>query len=430
MQTNLADFIKDTPEGREAEAILRACVHCGFCTATCPTYQLLGDELDGPRGRIYLIKQVLEGASATAKTQLHLDRCLTCRSCETTCPSGVRYGRLLDIGRPIVDRQVGRGVVEAFARRTLRSVIPKPSRFAPLLKLGQTARPLLHGALKRKVPPAARATPWPTRSHARRMLVLDGCAQPSLSPNTNAAAARVLDRLGITLVRAPRAGCCGAVSYHLNAQQEGLDYMRRNIDAWWPHIEHGAEAIVMTASGCATMVAEYGHLLARDPAYAEKAKRVSALMKDISEVIAAEQDKIKALVKSSFILHPSSFAFHAPCSLQHGLKMKGKVEALLASLGFKLTAVPDAHLCCGSAGTYSILQPELSQQLLQNKVTALTSGAPEAIVTANIGCQSHLQTATALPVMHWIEALDQRLMQNSQSSDRAQTDLNQVNYPT
>ncbi|MEK7231102.1 MAG: glycolate oxidase subunit GlcF, partial [Pseudomonadota bacterium] len=418
------------PEGREAEAILRACVHCGFCTATCPTYQLLGDELDGPRGRIYLIKQVLEGASATAKTQLHLDRCLTCRSCETTCPSGVRYGRLLDIGRPIVDRQVGRGVVEAFARRTLRSVIPKPSRFAPLLKLGQTARPLLHGALKRKVPPAARATPWPTRSHARRMLVLDGCAQPSLSPNTNAAAARVLDRLGITLVRAPRAGCCGAVSYHLNAQQEGLDYMRRNIDAWWPHIEHGAEAIVMTASGCATMVAEYGHLLARDPAYAEKAKRVSALMKDISEVIAAEQDKIKALVKSSFILHPSSFAFHAPCSLQHGLKMKGKVEALLASLGFKLTAVPDAHLCCGSAGTYSILQPELSQQLLQNKVTALTSGAPEAIVTANIGCQSHLQTATALPVMHWIEALDQRLMQNSQSSDRAQTDLNQVNYPT
>ncbi len=405
-------------------------MHCGFCTATCPTYQLLGDELDGPRGRIYLIKQVLEGASATAKTQLHLDRCLTCRSCETTCPSGVRYGRLLDIGRPIVDRQVGRGVVEAFARRTLRSVIPKPSRFAPLLKLGQTARPLLHGALKRKVPPAARATPWPTRSHARRMLVLDGCAQPSLSPNTNAAAARVLDRLGITLVRAPRAGCCGAVSYHLNAQQEGLDYMRRNIDAWWPHIEHGAEAIVMTASGCATMVAEYGHLLARDPAYAEKAKRVSALMKDISEVIAAEQDKIKALVKSSFILHPSSFAFHAPCSLQHGLKMKGKVEALLASLGFKLTAVPDAHLCCGSAGTYSILQPELSQQLLQNKVTALTSGAPEAIVTANIGCQSHLQTATALPVMHWIEALDQRLMQNSQSSDRAQTDLNQVNYPT
>ena len=418
MQTNLADFVKNTPEGREAEAILRACVHCGFCTATCPTYQLLGDELDGPRGRIYLIKQVLEGATATAKTQLHLDRCLTCRSCETTCPSGVRYGRLLDIGRNIVDRQVGRGMVETFARRTLRAVIPNPSLFAPLLKLGQSTRPLLPAALKRKVPPSADATPWPTRSHARRMLVLDGCAQASLSPNTNAAAARVLDWLGITLVRAPRAGCCGAVSYHLNAQDEGLAYMRRNIDAWWPHIEQGLEAIVVTASGCATMVAEYGHLLARDPAYADKAKRVSALMKDVSEVIAAEKDRLKTLHPSLFTLH-AKVAFHAPCSLQHGLKMKGKVEALLVDLGFELTPVPDAHLCCGSAGTYSILQPELSRHLLQNKVTALTSGAPAAIVTANIGCQSHLQTATALPVMHWIEALDERLMLDLQSADHA-----------
>ena len=416
MQTNLADFIKDTPEGREAEAILRACVHCGFCTATCPTYQLLGDELDGPRGRIYLIKQVLEGATATVRTQLHLDRCLACRSCETSCPSGVRYGRLLDIGRHVVDSRVGRGVLETFARRTLRAVIPNPSLFAPLLKLGQSTRALLPTALKRKVPPAANATPWPTRAHPRRMLVLEGCVQSSLSPNTNAAAARVLDRLGITLLRAPQAGCCGAVSYHLDAQDEGLAYMRRNIDAWWPYLEQGAEAIVMTASGCATMVAEYGHLLARDPAYAEKAKRVSVLMKDISEVIAAEKDQLKSLPSHASRLTPyRKVAFHAPCSLQHGLKMKGKVEALLADLGFELTPVPDAHLCCGSAGTYSILQPELSQQLLQNKVTALTSGAPAAIITANIGCQSHLQTATALPVMHWIEALDARL--NCSSSD-------------
>ncbi len=410
MQTDLADFIKDTPQGREADSILRKCVHCGFCSATCPTYQLLGDELDGPRGRIYLMKQVLEGAQATAKTQLHLDRCLTCRACETTCPSGVQYGRLLDIGRAVVDDQVGRGPAESLIRKTLRAVIPHASRFAPLLKLGQLARPLLFGTLKRKVPPPAPASAWPAGSHQRKMLVLDGCAQPSLSPNTNAAAARVLDKLGITLMRAAQAGCCGAVSFHLNEQDEGLGYMRRNIDAWWPHIEQGTEAIVMTASGCGAMVAEYGHLLANDPAYAEKAARVSALMKDISEVIAAEIAKLKAL--PSFVSSPASLpkmAFHPPCSLQHGLKMKGQVETLLTDLGFHLTAVPDAHLCCGSAGTYSILQPDLSQQLLKNKINALTSGAPAVIVTANIGCQAHLQSATGLPVMHWIEALDARL---------------------
>jgi len=407
MQTNLAAFIKDTPAGREAEAILRNCVHCGFCTATCPTYQLLGDELDGPRGRIYLIKQVLEGATATARTQLHLDRCLTCRACETTCPSGVSYGRLADIGRHIVDAQVGRSMAGAFFRKMLRTVIPHPSLFSSLLRLGQFMRPLLPGAIRRKVPPPARSTPWPAASHARRMLVLEGCVQPSLSPNTNAAAARILDRLGITLVRAPQAGCCGAVSYHLNAQSEGLDHMRRNIDAWWPAIEQGVEAIVMTASGCATMVADYGRLLAGNPAYAEKAKRVSAMMKDISEVIAAEKDRLKTLHPSPFAPDPK-VVFHPPCSLQHGLQIKGKVEALLAELGFELTPVADAHLCCGSAGTYSILQPELSQQLLRNKIAALASGAPSAIITANIGCQSHLQTATALPVMHWIEALDQR----------------------
>jgi glycolate oxidase iron-sulfur subunit len=414
METNLADFIKDTPQGREAEAILRKCVHCGFCAATCPTYQLLGDELDGPRGRIYLMKQVLEGKPATAKTQLHLDRCLSCRSCETTCPSGVQYGRLLDIGRAVVDQQVGRGLVETVTRKALRAVVPHASRFAPLLSLGQMARPALFGALKRKVPPPARTSVWPTSVHARKMLVLDGCVQPSLSPNTNAATARVLDRLGITLIRAPQAGCCGAVPYHLNAQDEGLDYMRRNIDAWWPYIAQGAEALVMTASGCGAMVAEYGHLLALDPAYAEKAARVSALMKDISQVIAVEKSKVVEMLKSSIRNpHSSKLAFHAPCTLQHGLKLKGTVETLLTELGFQLTSVPDSHLCCGSAGTYSLLQPALSQQLLKNKIAALASGAPAAIVTANIGCQSHLQTATSLPVMHWIEALDARLAKSA-----------------
>jgi len=408
MQTHLADFIRDTPEGLEADAILRKCVHCGFCNATCPTYQLLGDELDGPRGRIYLIKQVLEGAAPTGKTQLHLDRCLTCRACETTCPSGVEYGRLVDIGRELVEQRVPRGPADAAWRRALMTVIPRRGVFGPLLKLGQWTRAALPSALKRKVPPPqAQPTPWPVRSHGRRMLVLEGCVQPSLSPATNAAAARVLDRLGIALARAPGAGCCGAVSYHLNARDEALATMRRLIDAWWPHIEQGAEAIVITASGCGVMVKDYGHALAHDPAYAEKAKRVSDLARDISEVVIAEKSKLIALVPRASSLAPRRrVAFHAPCTLQHGMRIKGSVEALLAELGYDLTPVPDAHLCCGSAGTYSILQPDLSQRLLQNKIIALSGGAPAAILTANIGCQAHLQTATALRVRHWIETLD------------------------
>jgi len=382
-----------------------------MCIATCPTYQLLSDELDGPRGRIYLIKQVLEGAVPTAKTQLHLDRCLTCRACETTCPTGVRYGRLVDIGRHLVDERVARGPIESAWRQALNAVIPDPALFAPLLKLGQFARPLLPAALRSKVPAApAAAKPWPVAIHARKMLVLEGCAQPSLSPATNAAAARVLDRLGISLIRAPKAGCCGAVSFHLSEQQEALGYMRRNIDAWWPHIEHGAEGIVITASGCGVTVKEYGHYLGQDLAYAEKARRISELAKDISEVIAGESAKLKPLVtRHSSPVTNQRVAFHAPCSLQHGLKLQGKVETLLAEFGYSLTDVPEAHLCCGSAGTYSILQPELSQRLRDNKIAALTGGMPSAILTANIGCQAHLQGATALPVRHWIEALDEAL---------------------
>lgn len=410
METRLADFIQDTPAGDEAESILRKCVHCGFCTATCPTYQLLGDELDGPRGRIYLIKQVLEGAQATAKTQLHLDRCLTCRACETTCPSGVHYSRLLDIGRSVVEQQVGRGIDDRLQRAALRAVVPNAERFGTLLKLGQMARPLLPAALKQKLPQATPpAGAWPRSGHARRMLALEGCAQPSLSPATNAAAARVLDRLGISLVRARRASCCGAVSFHLNAHDEALDYMRRNIDAWWPHIEAGAERIVITASGCGVMVQDYGHALQHDAAYAEKAKRVSELACDISDVIAAELPQLQSRLAPHASRLTPKIAFHAPCTLQHGMKKKGTVEALLTELGFELTPVADAHLCCGSAGTYSILQPELSARLRDNKIAALDAGAPAAILTANIGCQSHLQGATTLPVRHWIEALDERL---------------------
>lgn len=400
MQTHLADSIRDTEAGREADAILRKCVHCGFCLATCPTYQLLGDELDSPRGRIYLIKQVLEGETPTETTQLHLDRCLTCRNCETTCPSGVEYGRLADIGRQIVEDKVERHLPGRLARRFLRMLIPHRDRFAAALWLGQLVRPVLPANLKRRVPAPSSAKPRPQRRHDRRMLVLEGCVQPSLAPNTNAAAARVLDRLGIELVSLDDT-CCGAVSYHLSATGEGLDYMRRNIDVWWPHIEAGVEAIVVTASGCGAMIREYGHVLRHDPEYANKAARVTELARDISEVLAAED-----LSRLASAGARPRVAFHPPCTLQHGLKIRGLAERILADAGFELTPVPDAHLCCGSAGTYSILQKDLANRLKANKLEALEQGGPEVIATANIGCQAHLQSGTELPVRHWVELLD------------------------
>jgi glycolate oxidase iron-sulfur subunit len=414
MKTNLADFIRDTPEGREANAILRACVHCGFCTATCPTYQLLGDELDGPRGRIYLMKELFEGGKVSDKTQLHLDRCLTCRSCETTCPSGVRYGRLVDIGRNVVDKQVGRGFAQKLWRSTLKTVIPNPALFNPLLRLGQLSRGVLPEALARKVPPRVRPTAWPISRHARRMLVLQGCVQPGIAPSINPAMARVLDRIGISLVAAREAGCCGAVAYHLDAQHDGLDAMRHNVDAWWPYVEQGVEAIVMTASGCGVMVKEYGELLERDPRYGTKAKRISELTKDASEILSSQHEALESLLKRPAQARNQEsrvtrVAFHSPCTLQHGQQIRGVVEALLSAAGGKLTTVPDAHLCCGSAGTYSILQPTLSRRLLTNKVAALESGSPQVIATANIGCLAHIQTGTELPVRHWIELLDDAL---------------------
>ena len=402
MQTSLSDEFKNTAIGQEADTILRSCVHCGFCTATCPTYQIQGDELDGPRGRIYLIKQVLEGQPATAKTQLHLDRCLTCRSCESTCPSGVQYGHLVDIGRAVVEQQVGRSWREMLLRRTLRAVIPHRHRFAALLKLGRLFRPLLPAALQHHIPQAQSAGAWPAVRHARKMLVLQGCAQPATTPLTNASAARVLDRLGVSLLEIRGAGCCGALSHHLNAQQEAQDFARRNIDAWWPHIMAGAEAIVMTASGCGVMVKDYGHLLCHDPAYAEKAAQVAALTRDLVEVLLDEDLTPLAPAQTGAI------AVHAPCTLQHGQKLPNAVETLLLRASFTLTAVPDAHLCCGSAGTYSILQPALSQQLLQNKLAALNSGQPQQIVTANVGCQMHLASQAEIPVRHWIELFDPR----------------------
>jgi glycolate oxidase iron-sulfur subunit len=412
METHLAAFIRDTTAGREAEEILRKCVHCGFCTATCPTYQLLGDELDGPRGRIYLIKQVLEGVLPTAKTRLHLDRCLTCRSCESTCPSGVHYSRLLDIGRALVEQRVPRHGVDAVLRGTLREVLPRPALFGTAMKLGQMVRPLLPGMLKAKVPPPTSAgsrLPVAPGGQVRKMIALAGCAQPSMYPNINGATQRVLARLGIHLFEALEAGCCGAVRLHLNDAEGARADARRNIDAWWPHINSGSEAIVITASGCGVQVKDYGHLLQDDPAYAARAARIAELTRDVSEVVTAEKEALTALLEKSAPAGRQALAFHAPCTLQHGLKLKGGVEQILGAAGFELTPVADSHLCCGSAGTYSILQPEIAQQLRDNKLAALTAGKPAGIASANIGCIAHLQSATGLPLKHWIEWLDERL---------------------
>ena len=414
MQTKLAAQYQGTPDGEAAEAILRKCVHCGFCTATCPTYQLLGDELDGPRGRIYLMKQVLEGETPTRKTQLHLDRCLTCRNCETTCPSGVDYGHLIDIGRKLVDAQVERPASERVLRWALKEGLPSPL-FAPAMRVGQALRPLLPAALQAKVPVPQATRAWPTRSHARKVLLLAGCVQPAMLPNINGATARVLDAVGVETLLASKAGCCGALKFHLNDQRGGLDEMRNNVDAWWPHVESGAvEAIVMNASGCGVTVKEYGHLLRDDPRYAARAARISALTKDLSELLPAMVEHLLAvrpqLPEAVARLAPR-LAFHPPCTLQHGQQLTGGVERALAALGFSIgVAANEAHLCCGSAGTYSVLQPALAKRLRERKLDNLASVGAQVIVSANIGCISHLQSGTGTPVRHWVEVLDDALM--------------------
>jgi glycolate oxidase iron-sulfur subunit len=388
MQTAIAPEFAGTADGAEAEAILRKCVHCGFCTATCPTYQVLGDDLDSPRGRIYLIKRVLEGAEVTGKTRLHLDRCLTCRACETTCPSGVRYGHLVDIGRAVVEARTRRPLFDRLRRALLAFALPRRWLFAPALGLARAV------GLQPKATPAAA---WPEARHRRKMLALAGCVQPSLAPSINAAAARVLDRIGISLIEVPGAGCCGALRFHLNYQDDGRDDMRALIDAWWPLVERGeVEAIVMTASGCGVAVKEYAHLLAQDPQYAAKAARISAITKDLCEVLdPGLSGKGKGAV-----------AFQSPCTLQHGQQLRGKVEQLLQAAGYSLTPVEDAHLCCGSAGTNSLLQPETANELRTRKLAALQAGTPAWIATANVGCLSHLQGAATTPVKHWIELID------------------------
>ena len=429
MQTNLSPEFKGTRDGEAAEAILRKCVHCGFCTATCPTYQLLGDELDGPRGRIYLMKQMLEGAEVTRKTQLHLDRCLTCRNCETTCPSGVQYGHLVDIGRKIIEERVQRPLGERLMRGALKSGLTSPL-FGPAMKLGQLVRPLLPAALKHKVPAkaGARAHQWPQRTHKRKVLMLLGCVQPAMMPGINSATARVLDAAGIQTLVASDAGCCGAIRTHLNDIDGGLRDMRRNIDAWWPLVEGlttqgRVEAIVMNASGCGVAVKDYGHALAHDTDYAQKANRISALTRDLSELLPELVPALKArlaLPRSAgeqgggATFTPARrverLAFHPPCTLQHGQQLRGGVETHLGALGFDVQIAPvESHLCCGSAGTYSVLQPELATQLRDRKLGNLAPIAADTIISANIGCIQHLQSGTTTPVRHWVEVLDEAL---------------------
>jgi glycolate oxidase iron-sulfur subunit len=407
METRLAAAFQGTAHGAAAEAILRACVHCGFCNATCPTYRLLGDELDGPRGRIYQIKQVLEGAPATPVTQLHLDRCLTCRNCETTCPSGVEYGRLLDIGRAAVDAQVPRPAVTRALHWVLREGLTRRRLFAGALRAGRALRWMLPASLRATLRPARPAGEWPRRSHPRKVLLLNSCTQGALAPSIDAASARVLDALGIEALVDPRSGCCGAIRHHLGDPRGALDDARRNIDAWWPRLDSsGVEAVVLNASGCAALVRDYGHLLADDPAYREKARRVSAAARDLGEFLAPEQAALKRCAATPA---PMRLALHKPCTQQHALRCAEHTEALLRTLGAELLPVAEAHMCCGSAGTYSLLQSELARTLRARKLGHLLAPGPELIVSANIGCISHLGGASTVPVWHWIEWVDARL---------------------
>ncbi|MDG9966406.1 glycolate oxidase subunit GlcF [Achromobacter mucicolens] len=410
MQTNLASWASGTDLGNEADAILRRCVHCGFCTATCPTYQVLGDELDSPRGRIYLIKQVLEGKEPTQSTQQHLDRCLTCRNCETTCPSGVEYGHLVDIGRKIVDERVERSWGDRTRRTLLRKAMLSPM-FAPAMRLGQSLRGLLPQALRRKVPERRDAGALPqVGHHARQVLMLAGCVQPAMMPTIDAATIRVLDAVGIGARIAPGAGCCGAVSFHLDAQDEAVAQMRANVDAWWPLVQDGeVEAIVMNASGCGAMVKEYAHHLRHDPVYAQKAADIVALVKDVAEIVAPHAELLRARLPAGM-----RAAFHPPCTLQHWQGLRPLSEQLLADLGFELQSFADKHLCCGSAGAYSVLNPDIALELRDRKLGAIAAASPDVILSANIGCIGHLQSGTDTPVRHWVEVVDEQLRRAAQ----------------
>jgi len=404
MQTNISEQFLDHPDIKDAENILRACVHCGFCTATCPTYQLLGDELDGPRGRIYLIKQVLEGNDISRKTQNHLDRCLTCRSCESTCPSGVRYSQLLNIGREVINTQISRTMLQRLQHYGLRKFFLSKQLFPLLLKTAQRLKPLLPESISRSIPDKQQAIRFTTKQHQRKVLLVPGCVQPTLNPGIDNAARIVFDKLGIECIEPASSKCCGSLSHHLNARDEALSMIKNNIDSWLPLIEqHSIEAICMTASGCGVAIREYAQLLAHDSAYADKAKRISKLYKDPAELIAMGSSAELKSTAEKLASHSGNIVFHPPCTLQHGMQLKEVIESFLALCGYNVLPFKDKHLCCGSAGTYSITQKALSEQLLSNKLANINAVEPELIVTANIGCQLHIQSGTNTPVKHWLE---------------------------
>lgn len=399
MQTTLHKNIINTADGQMAETILRSCVHCGFCNATCPTYQLLGDELEGPRGRIYLIKQLLETGASSRQTRQHLDHCLTCRNCETTCPSGVEYHSLLEIGRRINEKQAPRTLFDQALRKLLRLLLPHRQRMQVLVKLANYVRPVLPARYQRQLPVTFPAPASVSKHHQRKVIIPAGCAQEAFAADINRDTERLLDKLGVACITPERDTCCGAVSAHLNADDEALQAIRKNITAWWPAIEDGAEAIVSTASACGLMIKDYGKLLATDANYAAKAQRVSELCVDISTYL--QQQDLSALP----FVQERRVAFHSPCTLQHGHAITGVVESLLEQRGHTLTQSIDPHLCCGSAGTYSILQPTLSQRLLHNKLDSLLGDKPEVIATANVGCLLHMRSASTVPVVHWLQLL-------------------------
>ena len=399
MQTQLPAAILATSSGRRADEILRACVHCGFCNATCPTYLLTGDELDGPRGRIYLIKDMLETQAATPIAREHLDRCLTCRACETTCPSGVAYGELAEIGRNFVEAQAPRPFAERFVRGALVRVLPSPGRLAFFSRLGRLVRWAMPDYLARAVPRIRSRRAVAVKNHPRRVVVLEGCVQRSTTPEVNAALARVLDAANVKVVRAAGETCCGSLELHLGQEERAHATMRANVDALY-EAAADAEAIISTASGCGVTVKEYGRLLAADPLYADRARSISQRACDASEYLA----RIDAPVRKSG--DAATVAWHSPCTLQHGQRVKGVVEGLLERAGYRLVHVANPHLCCGSAGTYSVLQHELADELRAQKLVALTAEQPDVIATANVGCQLHLRDGAAVPVRHWLELLE------------------------